>query len=1167
MSLNFLLMSGKILSICSGFVVVTTLLTTNVKSQDLSKLDPNERMTVLWDNALENVRGNMGASKQEFDVFKRFDMNSIYTLRNEAIKNSIKENYDPTLLTATAKEVEKDITALYEKFLNTQKLYPSSVDEYKHSRTVGVGNPCDSMGCTNINFNQGTLNTWYGYYGENASTATTTIIDDITGGALGAVTEACDDPNVISYEAGCSRTLTHDYQLLITNGGYDRLVPTIPRVSPWSTGGHSVMLGDSTLIGSGAAILSKTFYVSSTTSDFTYQYAVFLANPPHPASEQPFFEVYVLDENGDTIPNCGSYNVVSGVSTTGFDTIPSYSECGESFPVYYKNWTLVNVPLKHYIGQCVTVEFEVADCEPGGHFGYAYIDCSCSPLSVISSSPNICGRADSLQLTAPPGSAVYAWTSSNGGILTDTAQQVIWVDSTGVYRVITTPVTGASCADTLYDTVGLAPGPPPTPAFHTSVACAGQAVQFTNTSSNIGSANFYWDFYNLGIYADTNVINPTWTYSSPGTYTVTLQELYNGCGKDTSIVVVVDSTVSGAFLASNSCVGNLVTMTNTSRGATTYFWNYGDTTGGTSDTATALTGSYTYTAVGTYTISMIAKNSGPCPDTVKQVITINKYPKPTITGLDSVCPSTNDTLRVTGGSAGITTYSWSVGGSDSTVVVSSATTQTITVTLTNGACSHDTSFVVYRVLPTPVLTATSDSVCAGGSVTISATGIGDGFSWSNGSSASSITVNPNIQTTYTVSSSLGSCTGTASITIGILKPLTDSLHKSPDSICPGSSVTLTAFPIGTSALSYKWNTGGTTAAISVTPTVTTTYTSTAYGKCDSVVKTITVDVIPFPVPVISGTPYKCRGVKDTLTVSGGTSYLWSNGSTKSSYVTGPIYADSTVSVIAYNALGCSDTATFTINFRAVPNITISHPKAVCSGAPVEIVASAGGTGPFTYSWNTGETTDSISVASPIDSTTVVYTVTVSNGCSTSKTTSITAEYPSLSTCCNQTLIIENDTAVIYAGGNSVSYSWIDSTQVVCLDPPKCDTVRVTPTVTTIYTVVGTDKAGCEVTGYVTILIDVPCLDFNVPNVFTPNFAGPNGHDGEFYIKTDNINSWSIQIFDRWGKEVYKSTDVYSYWTGKNESGSQANDGVYYYVITGVCQSKTYKKSGFVQLIR
>jgi gliding motility-associated-like protein len=131
----------------------------------------------------------------------------------------------------------------------------------------------------------------------------------------------------------------------------------------------------------------------------------------------------------------------------------------------------------------------------------------------------------------------------------------------------------------------------------------------------------------------------------------------------------------------------------------------------------------------------------------------------------------------------------------------------------------------------------------------------------------------------------------------------------------------------------------------------------------------------------------------------------------------------------------------------------------------------------------------------------------------------------------------------------------------------CDSVKVSPKVTTTYTVIGTDSLGCQTEQVVTILVETACFNFTVPNVFTPTEAGILGLNNIFYIKTENMNSWSMQIYDRWGVEVFKSSDPTQYWNGNTEGGGQAPAGVYYYLIKGTCENNTYQKDGFVQLIR
>ncbi len=161
---------------------------------------------------------------------------------------------------------------------------------------------------------------------------------------------------------------------------------------------------------------------------------MFLSNPGHTFFEQPYFTVAVLDELGDTIPNCGVYNVVSGLGIHGFDSV-LYTGYDGPNKCYYRPWTIVNLPLKHYINQCVTIIFEAGDCSLGGHFGYAYVSSSCSPYGLIASSPALCGQK-TVTLTAPPGATSYKWTGPPGNsIVGANNTQIITVDSAGTYHM------------------------------------------------------------------------------------------------------------------------------------------------------------------------------------------------------------------------------------------------------------------------------------------------------------------------------------------------------------------------------------------------------------------------------------------------------------------------------------------------------------------------------------------------------------------------------------------------------------------------------------------------------------------------------------------------------------------------------------------------------------
>lgn len=87
----------------------------------------------------------------------------------------------------------------------------------------------------------------------------------------------------------------------------------------------------------------------------------------------------------------------------------------------------------------------------------------------------------------------------------------------------------------------------------------------------------------------------------------------------------------------------------------------------------------------------------------------------------------------------------------------------------------------------------------------------------------------------------------------------------------------------------------------------------------------------------------------------------------------------------------------------------------------------------------------------------------------------------------------------------------------------------------------------------------------VPNVFTPNHDKVND---EFSIYTEGISDFSMSIFDRWGKLVTEITDAAKGWDGTTNSGNEAADGTYFYVIIAKgADDKTYNEKGTVNLFR
>ena len=87
----------------------------------------------------------------------------------------------------------------------------------------------------------------------------------------------------------------------------------------------------------------------------------------------------------------------------------------------------------------------------------------------------------------------------------------------------------------------------------------------------------------------------------------------------------------------------------------------------------------------------------------------------------------------------------------------------------------------------------------------------------------------------------------------------------------------------------------------------------------------------------------------------------------------------------------------------------------------------------------------------------------------------------------------------------------------------------------------------------------------VPNVFTPNFDGLND---VFTVKAEEINTYTLTIFNRGGAIVFESNSIENQWDGTEANGDICPEGLYFYQITAVgADEKIYAPKGFVKLIR
>jgi len=283
-------------------------------------------------------------------------------------------------------------------------------------------------------------------------------------------------------------------------------------------------------------------------------------------------------------------------------------------------------------------------------------------------------------------------------------------------------------------------------------------------------------------------------------------------------------------------------------------------------------------------------------------------------------------------------------------------------------------------------------ICPGASLTLPASG-GLAYSWSPGESlddplSSSPTATPSSTTTYTVSTTLGTCTDSETITVTVADDLVPDAGTDK-TICFGEEVPLTGSSSGT-GLSYAWvpTTGlddPTAANPAASPSTSTVYvlTVTDLGGCTATDEVL-VSVDPLPDAEASADSLVCPGSVVTLSASGGVSYVWSPAEGLSDPTSPfPQYtadAPAVFSVEVTDANGCVNTASLSIALEPFPSVEAGPDTLVFLGESVTLLGS--GSGDLLWMPPTGLSDPGLAEpqASPVNSTWYYLTATSPIGC-------------------------------------------------------------------------------------------------------------------------------------------------------------------------------------------
>jgi hypothetical protein len=561
---------------------------------------------------------------------------------------------------------------------------------------------------------------------------------------------------------------------------------------------------------------------------------------------------------------------------------------------------------------------------------------------------------------------------------------------------------------------------------NTSTVCPGGSATLTPS----GAPSYSW---NTGATTNSLVVTPA--LLNANVYTVT--GINGACSANSTISVTrlagPTMSVSGP---TGICPPDNATLTVS--GALTYTWS---TTSNSTSIVVSPTVPSQYTVSGTDAQGCIASLVRPL--NVNTSLALNG------TAPSTACAGQSITISINGAD----TYSWSTSETTGTITPAPTANTTYSVVGTSGSCTGSIAVSV-SVIPMPTVNVTGNfTVCAGQTVSLTATGATT-YSWSTGSTNASITTAPLTNSLYTVRGFNGACTMTVPVSVVSNSLPVITISQPSASVCFSTPTTFTA----NGAANYTWTNGPQTSTITVTPTVATIYTVTGVSSAGCVsTKTVSQGIFALPSIGISPNPATvCVNTPFTYTGTGGTTYTW-NGTTTGGTISLAAASNTAYTIVGANANGCLNSATVAVTTLTVPIVTISPSSAtVCSGSATSFTAS----GANSFMWN-GSASGSVFVTAPVNNTVVSVVGTNTDGCASSATVAVsTLTVPVLAVNPPSLTMCAYSTATVTASG-ALTYTWSTAVQTA--------SAALTPTNSTLYTVSGTNPQGCISSAGISVL--------------------------------------------------------------------------------------------------
>ncbi|WP_317167754.1 choice-of-anchor L domain-containing protein [Chryseobacterium sp. Tr-659] len=307
------------------------------------------------------------------------------------------------------------------------------------------------------------------------------------------------------------------------------------------------------------------------------------------------------------------------------------------------------------------------------------------------------------------------------------------------------------------------------------------------------------------------------------------------------------------------------------------------------------------------------------------------------------------------------------------------------------------------------------------------------------------------------------------------------------------------------------------------------YVLVSNGGFCSRIATLTLRKEETPVAVLTAPKLKiCSGESVLLTATGGVTYQWSDTSSTGGIRTVSPTQTTTYTVYAIGAQGCKSLQPARITIEVVPAIvSVLKGGHICEGD--KIILDAGSGPGYTYQWSTGETSQTITASKAGQ-----YSVTISNGvCSKEfKTEVIKAVIPEI------IKVDYNDKGTMILTATNPSNGILEYSVDNGINWQSSNVFNNVPKNKVIAIRVRVKYTSCV--GFLEF------FTFVMKNVITPN--GDNVNDIIDFSGVINYKDFSGQVFDRYGRLIFKAEKIRPYWDGYFQ-GKKLPTSTYWYQVT------------------